>query len=218
MKPLLLIVLMFTCTQLSFGQIRATTESGNKVLLFDDGTWQYEEKIVASVEKEAFKQVAVVATAVKVDSTETKTTDFKDVFYLPSPRLLKYFGEKGSYIRCKMSCSNHSGIVKIHFQWEIPLSDGTRYFGSFKAGTKITFHMLDGQKLDILIGEDGSIEQLEKYNYTTISGVSQQLTNEQIAILSAQSFRKIEVDWRKNPEVYNVELSRYLIEALALVL
>ncbi len=217
MSRLFLIVLLLASFQLSIAQIRATTESGNKVLLFDDGTWQYEEKVVAKVEKKAFKDGVVVATPVKVNATKDTSTELKELFYLASPRMQKYFGEKGN-IRCKLSCSNTLGAVQIRFMWEIPVDDGTRYFGSFKAGTKVTIHMVDGQKLDLLIGEENDIEYNDKYNYTTIYGTSEPLTNEQVAMLNAQPFRKIEVDWRKKPESYDVELSRYFMETLPIIL
>ena len=101
--------------------------------------------------------------------------------------------------------------------WEVPVGDGTRYFGYLKAGTKLTIHMQDGQKVELLVGEDSAIKSMEQYNFTAIYGATQGLTNEQLVALTTQPFRKIEVDWKKNPEEYEFDLSNYFMETLPTV-
>lgn len=215
----LVAVLAFSLS--SYAQVRATTESGNKVLLFDDGTWKYEEKKLAATEskpvQEAVVAVPVVVPAIAIDSEKEFETEKTELFNLPSPRLVRYFGEQKGKIRCKLSCSNTAGVIQIHYMWEVPVGDGTRYFGYLKAGTKLTVHMQDGQKVELLVGEDSSIKAMEQYNFTAIYGATKGLTNEQLQALTAQPFRKIEVDWKKKPEDYEIELSTYLMETLPTV-
>ena len=211
LRKLVAIVFLLALTNLSFAQIRATTESGNNVLLFDNGTWHYEEKSMnASAE-------VVTAATIVIDSSRTFATEPKDLFYLPSQRLVKYFGEAGGHIRCKLSCSNSLGIVKVHFSWEFPVIDGNRYYGSFKEGSKVTFIMDDGQKVELIMGAENSLKRLEKANYSLISNASQPLTKTQIAALSAQPFHEMEVGWKKKSEEYEIELSRFLMDALPTV-
>ena len=211
LRTLVAIAFILAFSNLSFAQVRATTESGNNVLLFDNGTWQYEEKSInASAE-------VVTAATIVVDSSRTFATEPKDLFYLPSQRLVKYFGEAGGHIRCKLSCSNSLGIIKVHFGWEFPVDDGNRYFGSFKEGSKVTFTMDDGQMVELIMGAENSLKRLEKSNYSLISNASQPLTKTQIAALSAQPFGKMEVEWKKNPEEYDIELSRFLMDTLPTV-
>ncbi|MDZ7606415.1 MAG: hypothetical protein U5K79_12710 [Cyclobacteriaceae bacterium] len=50
-----------------------------------------------------------------------------------------------------------------------------------------------------------------------ISNASQPLTKIQMTALSAQPLRKLEVEWKKNPEDYYVELSHLLMETLSTV-
>lgn len=214
---------MLLLTQLCFAQVRATTESGNKVLLFDDGTWKYEEKKVTSDNKETTveKEVALVApivlATIAIDSTKEFETETTELFNIPSTRLAKYFGEEKGKIRCKLSCSNNKGEIRIHYIWEVPVGDGVRYFGSCRAGTKMTFYMKDGQKIDLFVGEDSNIKAMEKYNFTAIYGATKALTNEELVALTSQPFRKIEVDWKKKPEDYEIELSKYFMETLPTV-
>ena len=214
LRSLFLIAFIFLVTGLSFAQVRATTESGNKVLLFDNGTWRYEEKSVNTVEKLALATEVIAGATIDIDSSLVFATDPKDLFYLPSPRLVKYFGETGGNIRCKLSCSNSLGIIKVHFIWDFPVSDGDRYFGGFKEGSKVTFKMDDGEMVELVMGDESSIKRIENRNYSRISNVSQPLTKRQLAALCAQPFRKIEVEWKKKSEEYDVGISRFLMETL----
>ncbi len=217
LRTLFLIVCILSFSKLSFAQVRATTESGNKVLLFDNGTWQYEEKLVNAVEKADVPVAVVVAATIVVDSSKTVATEPIDLLYLPSPRLVKYFGESGGYIRCKMSCSNSQGTVKILLMWEFPVLDGNRYFGMFKEGSLVTFTMEDGQKVEVIMGDENALDYYKSTNYSRISNATMPLTPTQIAALCAQPCRKMEVGWRKNPEEYDIESTHLLMDTLPTV-
>lgn len=217
LRTLFSIVFLLAFTIVSFAQIRATTESGNNVLLFDNGTWKYEEKQVTTAETPVLAAGVVAVATIDIDSSKTIATEQKDLFYLPSPRLVKYFGESGGNIRCKLSCSNNLGVVKVHFQWEFPVSDGNRYFGSFKEGSIVTLEMDDGQMVELVMGDENDLKIFEKNNYSAISNVSQPLTNEQITAMIAQPIRKMEVGWKKKSEEYDLDLSRFLMDTLPTV-
>lgn len=213
----ILLVAVLAISQISFAQVRATTESGNKVLLFDNGTWKYEEKTVATANEEL--AVAVVAapaliTTVEVDATREITTPFTEFFYMPSKRLERYFGEVKGRIRCKLACENIKGVVKVNYMWEMAVGDGNRYFGSFKAGSKLTFYLQNGEKVELAVGEDSKRKSHESYNFTAISGTTQPLSEAQMSALLASPVRKLEVEWKKKPEVYDMDYSSYFIENL----
>lgn len=212
---LILLAALISFVNFSFAQIRATTESGNKVLLFDNGTWKYEERVAEAAEPEVV--TATLATTIAVDSARTYQTEPEDLFYLPSPRLVRYFGEARGRIRCKLSCSNNLGAVKLHFSWEFPVVDGNRYFGWLKKGSRVTFTMEDGQEVDVFMENDGDLKRLDKQNYSVLSNNSVPLTQEQLAALTAQPLRKMEVEWKKKPEAYEIAQSRFLIETLPTV-
>jgi len=213
LRIIFIIVFIPAFTLPSIAQIRATTENGIKVLLFDNGTWQYEEKTDSNSMKSA---VTADVVAIDIDTSRSFATEPKDLFYLLSPRFVRFFGESGGNIRCKLSCSNNFGIVKIHFLFEFPVTDGDRYFGLLKEGRKVTFTMEDGQIVALLMGDESYVKRYEKYNYSVISNASQPLDKTEIAALSAQPFRKIEVEWKKSEE-YNLGISRFLMETLPMV-
>ena len=218
LRSLLVILFSLIIVIQTNAQVRATTESGNKVLLFDNGTWQYEEKTVTSDQNTAPAATAVVAaTTIEIDTSRIVETEPTDLFYEPSTRLDRYFGDDASNIRCKLSCSNNLGVVKIHFIWEFPVNDGNRYFGWFEK-TQVIFTMMDGKEVSVVSGDKSSIKRYERNNYSTISNTSLPLTIDQIAALSAQPVRKIAVEWKKKSESYEVENTRFLINTLPEVL
>ena len=69
-----------------------------------------------------------------------------------------------------MSCSNKLGEIRLHYHWDIPVGDGQRYYGFMRKGTKLTLHLQDGQKVQVLTAEDSKVEASEKYNKSNISG------------------------------------------------
>ncbi|MCY1723313.1 hypothetical protein OU798_23385 [Prolixibacteraceae bacterium Z1-6] len=217
MRRLFVLVSLIFFTQLSFAQVRATTETGNKVILFDNGTWKYEEKTVTQ-ETPALTVVTIPSVpSVAVDSTREIETKPVSYLRLPSPILERYFGEEKGRIHCRLSCSNHLGDIQVNYSWEMPVGDGQRYFGSFKAGSKLTVHLLDGKKVELFAGEDSNVDARPKYNFTAIAGTTQPLSTAQIDALIVQPFRKLEVEWKKKTEVYEIEASDYFMENLPLV-
>ena len=217
LRIVFLFILTFTVIKTSLGQIRATTESGNKVLLFENGTWQYEEKSLAAEKASSLEAGVVAAATVNVDSSREITTEPSEFFYSVSPRLVKYFGERGGKIRCKLNCSNNLGIVKLHFSWEFPVADGDRYFGFFDEGSKVIFTFYDGRTVELIMGDERTLKRLEKHNYSLITNNSQPLTSSQLVAFTAQPIRKMEVGWRKRPEEYEIIKSRFLMETLPTV-
>lgn len=216
MLRFVLVFALVVLSQLSFAQVRATTESGNKVLLFDNGTWKYEEKSVSSTSEKTIV-VPVVAAEVEIDASREIIQSFTEFFYMPSTRLAHYFGDEKGRIRCKLSCENVKGEVKINYMWEMPVGNGDRYFGYFRTGSKLTFHLQNGEEIELVAGEDSKIKARPEYNFTAITGATQALTQIQIASLLASPVRRFVVEWKKKPEVYELDYSRYFIENLPLV-
>ena len=213
LRILFSIVFILVATMHSTAQVRATTESGNKVLLFDNGTWQYEEKSVNTGQESGPTAGVVALSVVEIDSTRIIETKPDDIFYLPSPRLERYFGESGANIRCKIGCSNNLGTIKLHFIWEFPVSDANRYFGWFEE-SQVIFTLDDGQKIELVTGDKSDLKRFESSNYSTISNASLPLTPTQIAALSAHPLRKLEVGWKKKSEDYDIDQSRLLMDTL----
>lgn len=211
-SQIFLILIMLIIVNSSIAQIRATTESGNKVLLFDDGTWKYDEQSVNTEEKAVITAGGLVT--IKIDSSKEVSTKPSEIFYGPSPRLVKFFGKSGGNIRCKVGSSNNFGTIKLHFTWEFPITDGNRYFGWFKEGTKVTFTMVNDEKVELFYGNENSFERFEKFNYSVSYNISEPLTKGHLAILSSHPIDKMELSWKNRSEEYDLDGTRFLMDVL----
>lgn len=220
---LTLIVVLFS--NIVMAQVRATTERGNKVILFDNGTWKYEEKKSDTQKNNDSKEnnpvpaASVSATAkISVDNSIEVQTDYEILYTANSKRLERFFGEEKSKTRCKVSCSNNKGKVSLHFLWEFPVGDGNRYYGYLKEESLITLHLPGDQKLALRTAERATVQTREQFNFTAIKCYTKALTPEQLQVLLTQPILKFEVDWKKTPEVYEVDANNYFINKLPNIL
>jgi hypothetical protein len=67
------------------------------------------------------------------------------------------------------------------------------------------------------MGKDGDLKRLEKQNYSVLSNSSIPLTQEQLTTLTSQPFRKMEVEWKKKPEEYEITQTRFLMDTIPTV-
>ena len=77
--------------------------------------------------------------------------------------------------------------------------------------------MDDGQKVELVMGDESKIKRYESRNYSVIFSASTPLTKTQIVALSGQPFSEMEVEWKKNSEEYDIEQTRFLMDSLPTV-
>ena len=93
MRNLLVIIICFSFSNLIWAQQRAITDTGDTVLLFQDGTWKFQEKVPEGGLKSAVATTAIATPMIKVDSSREAETEAVEILYELSPRLVRYFGE-----------------------------------------------------------------------------------------------------------------------------
>jgi hypothetical protein len=67
------------------------------------------------------------------------------------------------------------------------------------------------------MGGKSDVKRLEKHNFSVITNGTYPLTIEQLAALTAQPIRKMEVDWKKKSEEYDFDNSSVLMDMLPVV-
>ncbi len=221
MKQIILIAItLFTFSQIN-AQIKAKTESGNTVILYKNGTWEYYEAGAEIKQPEktapAVIPAAVAATAIVIDKTATKSSERIELFNCVSPKLSKYFGEEKGKIRCYSSLSNDKGVLTIRFELNAPVGDGYRYFGRSLEERSITLILDDDKEINIPIDQQIEEKFIDKWNQSYFIGAGT-LSEDELNAIYHSSLYKIKVDWKKNPEVYDVENKKLLQETLKEVL
>lgn len=217
MKQFILIALiLFSFSQIE-AQIKATTESGNTVLLHKNGTWEYYE--ASTEQKSANPQVATASTTatITIDNTVTKESERFELFNTISPKMAKYFGEEKGKIKCYTTITNNKGEVTIRFELNAPVGDGYRYFGRSLEGRNITLFLNNDKEISLTINQQTEERFLDKWNQSFFIGACQ-LSKDDINILYHENLLKLDVDWKKNPETYEIENKKRIQEALKSVL
>jgi hypothetical protein len=203
-------------------QIRATTASGNKVLLFSDGTWKYDEgQLTKDTLPKAQSQTAVTPAppswSMKIDSSRADSTLKVQIIDVSSPRLARFFGDANGRMRCSAECANEKGVISIRLEWAAAVGDANRYFGFMKDVKDVTFVLANGQALKFQYNPDFKEHFFNDYNISYYNGSVTLSKNDIGAFLSSPVVR-IDMDWKKAPEEYEVKDTRYFMDNLPKVL
>ena len=209
-------------------QIRATTASGNKVLLFPNGTWKYDEgQLVKDTLPNSATQsqiaVAPVVTpapaswSMKIDSSRVDSTMKEQIIDVSSPRLARFFGEEKGRMRCSAECVNEKGVISIRLEWAAAVGDANRYFGFMKDVQGVTFELANGQELKFQYNPGFKEHFFSNYNISYYNG-SVTLTKNDIGSLLSSPVVRIDMDWKKAPEEYEVKGTQYFMNNLPKVL
>ncbi|GET34700.1 hypothetical protein PbJCM13498_35630 [Prolixibacter bellariivorans] len=209
-------------------QIRATTASGNKVLLFPNGTWKYDEgQLVkdtlpnsATQSQTAVAPVVTTAPAswsMKIDSSRVDSTMKEQIIDVSSPRLARFFGEEKGRMRCSAECVNEKGVISIRLEWAAAVGDANRYFGFMRDLKDVTFLLANGQELKFQYNPGFKEHFFSNYNISYYNG-SVTLTKNDIGSLLSSPVVRIDMDWKKAPEEYEVKGTQYFMNNLPKVL
>ena len=190
---------------LASAQIKATTENGKAVVLFEDGTWDY-------VSEETVQ--GMTAEAVEIDRSLTKESELTELYNAESKRLVKFFGPIKGKIRGRAKCMILEGKPKVFFQWEFGLLDSYRYFGQMKPGKILTIKTKSNASIELVLNEDIEMEYMEKYNYSIMKGACM-LNDEQFKMLMNNPVAEIEVHWKKTSESYTMNDAYFFSKSFA---
>nr|WP_321450739.1 hypothetical protein [uncultured Carboxylicivirga sp.] len=209
MKNLFLLALILLGATQIKAQIKATTESGNTVILYKNGTWEYYEAGMETTTTPS--QAAPVTTPavtsttpiVTIDASKEATSERFELFYEVSPRMARFFGEEKGKIRCNSTISNQKGQFLISFEINVPVGDANRYFGPSLKERSITFELSNNTKIEIPITEGISEKWMDKWNqsYYVGSGI---LSNDDVKAIATNPITNVYIDWKKFPENYKV--------------
>jgi hypothetical protein len=222
-------LLMLLMVGKASAQIRATTAAGNKVLLFPNGTWKYDEGQLTKdtlPNQNPQPQQAAVAPApaaaaaswsMKIDSGRVDSTLKEQIINVSSPRLARFFGEEKGRMRCSAECANEHGVISIRLEWAAAVGDANRYFGFMKDVKDVTFVLGSGQELKFQYNPDFRDHFFSNYNISYYYG-SVTLTKNDIGALLSSPVVRIDMDWKKSPEEYEVKNTQYFMNNLPKVL
>ncbi len=223
MKHLLILFVLSLATFSTSAQtIKAITQHGETVVLYENGTWKYEKDLqnepVSPNVAAAVVPVAPTAPAtIVIDNSKELTSDKTDLFNAVSKKLARFFGEEKGRVHCAVSASNTKGEVCLNFEFMVPVGDANRYFGYTSADRPVSITLADGTVISSTFTKNIEEKFIEKWNVSYYKA-SIVLSSEDVNKLIWSDAIRVTVDWKKIEEEYNIEHTKALKNILSEVI
>lgn len=190
-------------------QLRLKTPKGKMVLLFDNGTWKYEDikKIEKPVEQiRATEEIA--KPIVIIDAELNSQTVIKGI----SEKLSK-FSETNNQVKSDFQIVSKNGQVLLKTEWKIMDAEGFRFFGYITKKSKMVFTLSNGETIVLKYATDFAPKEYPKYKFTTFTA-ELELNEDQIRRLQNAYLEKMEMVWSRRTESYAIFNPDYFVKEL----
>ena len=210
MKNILIITLLLvgTISQVD-AQLKLKTPEGKTVLLFDNGTWKYEE--IKKTEKPVapIKSAEKIAKPIEIIDAELKSqTVIKGI----SEKLSK-FSKTNNQVKSDFQIISKDGKVFLKTNWKIMDEEGFRFFGYITKKSKLVFSLSDGKNIELKYGADFAPNEYPKYKFTTFTA-ELELNKDQIRKLQTAYLKKVDMHWSRRVESYDIFNPDYFIKEI----
>jgi len=209
MKQIILALVLLTIAGIANSQtVKAITQHGETVVLYENGTWKYEKDINTNANTPTVvapvTRPAVSDNKIDIDASKVASSEKTEIFNAVSKKLSRFFGEEKGRVRCSAVASNNKGDITLNFEFMMPLGDANRYFGYSAQDRSIVFQLADGSTVTSTFTTNTEEKFIEKWNVSYYkAGVV--LSHDEVIKLIKNNTLKITVDWKKVEEEYNVD-------------
>ncbi|MGQ1908972.1 hypothetical protein ACT3CE_04225 [Marinifilum sp. RC60d5] len=210
MKYLLIVLILLAGFFKTEAQMRMTTPEGKVVLLFDNGTWKYEEVKAEEI---------MIAAAVKSEEEISKPIVLKDidlesivVIKGESAKLAK-FNSKKNTIKCNFQIISKNNKVVLKTEWKILEEEGFRFFGFITKKSKIDLELSNGEIVSLQYAKDFEPKEYPNYGFSIFSA-ELELNENQIRSLQKGYIKTSSMKWSRRLESYAVFDPDYFIKEL----
>lgn len=216
MKHILIIAVLIFCGIYTVGaQMRLKTPKGRVVLLFDNGTWKYEEKIKI----EPIKDIVPLQSKEEIEKPillKEAVLEKQTVIKGESARLAKFKDEKNT-VKCDFQILSKDDKVVLKTDWKILDEEGFRFFGFITKKSKIDLTLSNGQIVSLNYVGDFEPKEYPNYGFTIFKS-ELTLSEEQIRALQKGYITKSSMQWSRRMEEYKVFDPDYFIKELPKIL
>lgn len=178
-----------------FSQEKATTDSGKKVLLKNDGTWEYieEKETVISNNVDCEYKTNEVDEFTKVSKLITEAKEF----------LTHKKGLSKKYLTCNIFFAKIDENRVLYLQWLFRTSKAYGSYGIIEEGADLILKMKDGSTLTLKAVSTDTGESNYKKNKTTY-GSYYLLDKPTFELLKKSHPEKLRMYWSKGYEDYDI--------------
>ena len=214
MKNIIILSLLFLAALNSVeAQTKIRTPEGKMVLLFDNGTWKYEE-----IKKET-KEVAPLKTEKKIEKAlvlRDAELESKTVIEGVSTKLAK-FSKTQNQVKSEFQIVSKNGKVILKTNWKIMDAEGFRFFGFITKKSKMVFTLSNGELVELRYNRNFEPKEYPNYKFTTYTA-ELEISPEQIRSLQKGYLQKVDMVWSRRTESYLVFNPDYFINELPTII
>ncbi|PKQ60537.1 hypothetical protein BZG02_18915 [Labilibaculum filiforme] len=210
MKNILILVVLFLANinQID-AQLKLKTPEGKVVLLFDNGTWKYEE--TAKVEKTNVP-IKLVAETEKPITLIDAELELQTVIKGVSAKLSK-FSKTNNEVKADFQIISKEGKVFLKTNWKLMDAEGFRFFGYITKKSKMLFALSNGERIELQYEGDAAPKEYPKYKFTTFTA-ELELNEAQIRKLQNAYLETVEMYWSRRTESYEIFNPDYFVKEL----
>lgn len=220
MKIRILILIFLLSLNFAYSQEKAITQSGKSVILYEDGTWEYERKFDenkntsnSDLDISKNEQISIVNPE-KEQNLVTKSIK-KQFFYNPgfsenkiflqgtSKRLDRFFRDPLNQMECVVRFESKDNQILLHFHWRFMNPEISRYLGHVKLQNPLILNLLNNTEIYLFTDEDFQAKENEMYDVSSFN-YSIKLDETQIENLIDSPIKKVEMTWSKRNEDYEI--------------
>jgi len=216
MRYLLVVTILIFCGIYNVdAQMRLKTPKGRIVLLFDNGTWEYEDKINLEeiAENVPLKSIEEISKPIELKGI---TLEEKTVIKGESAKLAKFIKQKNT-VKCDFKLLSDGEKLVLKTNWKILDEEGFRFFGFITKKSKIDLELSNGEMVSLKYSDDFEPKEYPNYGFTVFKS-ELILDEDQIRALQKAYIAKISMQWSRRMESYAVSDPAYFVEELPKIL
>ncbi|WP_430809412.1 MULTISPECIES: hypothetical protein [unclassified Carboxylicivirga] len=201
--------------------VKAITQYGKTVILYENGTWKYEKDtgtpaVSAPTTETKPATESKPRASLSISSDKEASSEKMELCNAVSKRLARFFGEEKGRVRCMAAVTNNKGEISINFEFMMPIGDANRYFGYTAMDRPITLSLADGRSVS---GTFTNTEEkfIDKWNVSYYK-TQLLLSKDDIVHLMESKAMRMTIDWKKLEEEYQIEDTRAIQQMLLEVL
>lgn len=198
-----------------FSQEEAITKDGKTVMLNQDGTWKYIEKVV---EQPIESKTDCEYTTNEVDefTGNEKVIVKEEVFLTHTEESMKKYMKNRDYTTCKTYCAKIGGLKVLYVYWKLLTKEAYKYYGTIQKSAGFTIKLTNGEMMNLKYDSYDSGDANYKGGYTTYSSYII-LSDEDIDKLTSNEVDKVRMSWSKGYQDYEITNKRFFINQLPCV-
>jgi hypothetical protein len=215
MKNFFVITLLLFCFSYQVdAQMRLRTPDGRTVLLFDNGTWKYEEVKKPELQLQSpLQSEKEIAKPILLKNSELKA---QTVIKGESEKLSK-FSNTHNIVKCDFQIVSDGEKLVLKTNWKIMDAEGFRFFGFITKKSKIDLELSNGEIVSLQYNGDSEPKEYPQYGFTQFNA-ELILSEQQIRSLQKAYIIKSSMQWSRRLEEYAVFDPDYFVRELPKIL